>query len=179
MLCAGPTIFDAAVDLASRRNWSVLDATRELIRRGRRGEFEVALSRGSTSAAGCRALHTAKSIVTGGGNGEVVIGSDGFLFLRKEFTYVQSQGVLRSGTPAAGTIIPSMLKFHDDLRRRGIQLIVLPVPAKLSIYPENARISHGRAAPPVNVDRAALFERLSSANVEVVDLLLPMWEARS
>jgi alginate O-acetyltransferase complex protein AlgJ len=63
--------------------------------------------------------------------------------------------------------LPGIVEFHGLLKERGIRLLVVPVPAKASIYPET--LVSGFQASEV----AALtpfFQRLTEAGVEVLDL---------
>lgn len=63
--------------------------------------------------------------------------------------------------------VPGIVEFHTMLKERGIRLLVVPVPAKASIYPE-ALVSGFQAG-----DVAALspfLRRLAEAGVEVLDL---------
>lgn len=63
--------------------------------------------------------------------------------------------------------LPGIVEFHTLLAARGIRLLVVPVPAKASIYPETlvTGFQAGEVAP-----LAPFLKRLSEAGVEVLDL---------
>lgn len=63
--------------------------------------------------------------------------------------------------------LPGILEFHGLLAARGIRLLVVPVPAKASIYPETlvTGFQAGEATP-----LAPFLQRLTEAGVEVLDL---------
>lgn len=63
--------------------------------------------------------------------------------------------------------LPGILEFHGLLAARGIRLLVVPVPAKASIYPETlvTGFQAGEVTP-----LAPYLQRLTEAGVEVLDL---------
>lgn len=63
--------------------------------------------------------------------------------------------------------LPSMVEFHELLRAKGIDLIVVPVPAKAAIYPDklDARFAPGDPAP-----LTPLIERMRAKGLRVIDL---------
>jgi hypothetical protein len=89
-------------------------------------------------------LPRVQSVITGvlrGGNEQAYLGRDNWLFYRSDVDYVISQGFLdptlmKRRTRTIG-IQPDPIKaitdFRDQLARRGIDLIIMPVPVKPSI----------------------------------------------
>ena len=63
--------------------------------------------------------------------------------------------------------IPSILEFHALLAKRGIRLILVPIPAKAGIYPDKLATGFkpGEAEP-----LAPLLERIRAGGVNVIDL---------
>jgi alginate O-acetyltransferase complex protein AlgJ len=63
--------------------------------------------------------------------------------------------------------LPGIIEFHGLLRERGVELVVVPVPAKASIYPEAfvAGFEPGEVAA-----LAPFLARLEAAGVEAIDL---------
>ncbi|NNE91451.1 MAG: hypothetical protein HKN23_07370 [Verrucomicrobiales bacterium] len=62
--------------------------------------------------------------------------------------------------------VPSMVEFNNLLKERGIELIVVPVPAKASIYP--GKLAAG-FAPGDPVALAPIFERLKVEGINAID----------
>ena len=86
----------------------------------------------------------------GAGNEQVYLGRDGWLFYRPDVDYVTGPGFLtppalhrRAQSATDGHPSPqpdprlAILDFHRQLKARGIQLILLPVPAKPMLDPEH------------------------------------------
>lgn len=71
--------------------------------------------------------------------------------------------------------VPGIVEFHGLLAERGIRLLVVPVPAKASIYPE--ALVPGFGAGEVAA-LAPFLQRLGEAGVEVLDLEPHFLEAR-
>lgn len=63
--------------------------------------------------------------------------------------------------------LPGIVEFHGLLKERGIRLLVVPVPAKASIYPETL-VSGFQAGDVAAL--APFLQRLTEAGVEVLDL---------
>ncbi len=66
--------------------------------------------------------------------------------------------------------------FRDELRYRGIELLLVPIPGKPSIYPEQiAKGFYGQPSSP----SIKLIEDLRKRDFQVVDLFTPMLEAKA
>lgn len=85
------------------------------------------------------------------------------------------------GSPAPPSDDPAevIVDFRDQLRRSGRELLVVPVPAKLAVYPEMAT-GVGSTPPGVRLDAAvvAFGSELARRGVRVVDLMPDFLEAR-
>lgn len=113
--------------------------------------------------------------VLGAGNEQVYVGRDGWLFYRPDVEYVTGAPFLdperirhlaRSDRHADS--IPAILGFRDQLAARGIELIIVPAPSKLTI--EGEMLS--RAVPnsiTQNSSFPAWKSRLETARVKVFD----------
>jgi hypothetical protein len=66
--------------------------------------------------------------------------------------------------------------FHDKLKQRGIELLLVPIPGKPSIYPE--LLDPSLAAPPASPTEALIAE-LRKRGIDVVDLFEPLRKAKS
>ncbi len=101
-------------------------------------------------------------------------GPDGWLFLASELRFLAkaefwgeaARGGSR-GKPADP--LPAILDFHRQLKERGIELVLVPVPPKAAIYPEKFSAAAGvtiAAAPYLR----AFYEQLRAGGVDVLDL---------
>ena len=104
--------------------------------------------------------------------------ADGWLFFAAEFRLLslgrfwgdEAPKVSRSHKPELADPIPAILDFQKQLKARGIELLVVPVPPKAAIYAE--KITPGF---DVRTDDAApvlrrFYEELRSAGIDVLDL---------
>ncbi|MFN2621498.1 MAG: hypothetical protein ABR611_01520 [Chthoniobacterales bacterium] len=107
-----------------------------------------------------------------------VAGSDGWLFFGGELRLLSlgrfwgndAAKVSRAHKPDLADPIPAILDFQQQLKARGIELLVVPVPPKASVYPE--KIVSGfdvRAKDPAPVLHQ-FYEELRAAGVDVLDL---------
>ena len=129
------------------------------------------------------------------GNRKVLVGRDGWLFHRPGVQALTGRG------PVLGPVhsvakdpslrewtgpIPVIREFADQLRERGLRLVLVPVPDKAAVRPDRLP-GAGGSGPPVRLrhpDWHALVDSLRGA-VEVVDLRAPLpylrddthWEA--
>lgn len=71
--------------------------------------------------------------------------------------------------------LPAILDFHEQLRKAGIELLVMPVPAKAAVYPEaiSSEIPKAGTSPPPRVDQShqQFYTLLKQQGVKVIDLL--------
>lgn len=107
----------------------------------------------------------------------LLVGPDGWLFLGEEADLLAPRD--RTSSPVRDSVqvsIPedrrrAILELRDQLASGGVELLFLPVPAKLAIYPERF-IGGELADPPVRLDDGArrFYRDLEAAGVNVVDL---------
>ena len=137
-------------------------------------QYETAIE--DTSLLRAALLAPAQEVLTRwfrAGNEKVIVGRDGWLFYSGDFEYLANPGFLQPGRmrkrelagahpdPAA-----AIGKFADDLRARGIRLIVIPVPAKPLVYGDKL----GAGGDPRNNKSFAEFKaRVESLGVTVLD----------
>jgi len=107
-----------------------------------------------------------------------IVGAEGWLFLASDIRFLSvgqfwggdAVKVSRAHKPEAADPIPAIVDFHDELKRRGIDLVVLPVPPKAAIYPEKILADidlHGQPADPL---LARFYDELRGRGIDVVDL---------
>src|ERR1041384_2753492 len=92
-----------------------------------------------------------------------VAGSDGWLFFGGELRLLSvgkfwgddARKVSRAHKPELADPIPAILDFQQQLKARGIELLVVPVPPKAAVYPEKIVAGYNAAAN----DPAAMLHR--------------------
>src|SRR6266511_4306686 len=111
-------------------------------------------------------------------NGAAVIkGADGWFFLSSDIRFLSvgqfwgadAAKVSRAHKPESADPIPAIVDFHEQLKQRGIDLLLVPVPPKATIYPEKILPDvdlHGETAAPF---LARFYDELRQREIDVVD----------
>ncbi|MDA2926443.1 hypothetical protein MYX78_04295 [Acidobacteria bacterium AH-259-G07] len=110
---------------------------------------------------------------------KVLLGRDGWLFYRPDVQYLVEPYRLSETHHAAGDDpFSAITTFRDQLSRRGIRLMIVPIPGKASIYPD--KLTRRAAAPDRSISSHTLelISRLKKAGVEVIDLFEPFRRLR-
>lgn len=128
--------------------------------------FESELDEASLLARAIRPWIQRGLLAYGQGNRKVVVGRGGWLFFRPTVEH-------HTGRPIPldedkGRPLTAILAYHRALAARGIELIVVPVPTKLSLHPE--QLWPGSSEPVANPAFEPFLARLREAGVTVVDL---------
>jgi alginate O-acetyltransferase complex protein AlgJ len=115
----------------------------------------------------------------------VVAGRDGWLFFGESLRHVglekfwgeEAARVCRAQKAEWADPAPAIVKFHNELKRLGIELLLAPVPPKVLTYPDklDARFSPGKRLDP---GLAAFYQTLEKEGVTVFDLLPQFMAAR-
>jgi len=120
-----------------------------------------------------------------------VLGLDRWLFYRPDLRYVVEPDRPDLGDPHSTWVPPhdgrtqrdhvaqAILHFRDLLAERGITLLVLPVPGKPSVYPDQLTRRHTAEPAPFASPTFELIARLRREQVEVVDLFSVFAEGRT
>jgi hypothetical protein len=114
-------------------------------------------------------------------------GVDGWLFLSADIRFLslgrfwgtEAAKVSRARKPEAADPIAAIVDFHQQLKQLGIELLLLPVPSKVAIYPEKILPDvdlHGQSAAPF---LARFYGELRAAGIEVLDLTSLMIENKN
>ena len=117
------------------------------------------------------------------GNEKVYVGRKGWLFYRPDVEYVTGPGFLsrrhaRSRTQAAREWdsvprhdpVGAIAGFNDQMKARGIRLIVMPTPVKPSIHPEKLSRAYRASGDAVeNPSFDDFLKRLRARGIEVFD----------
>jgi SGNH hydrolase-like domain, acetyltransferase AlgX len=111
-------------------------------------------------------------------------GADGWLFFAGELRLLslgrfwgdEARKVSRAHKPELADPIPAIVDFQQQLKARGIDLLVVPVPPKAAIYPEkilpDIKISASDTAPMLR----RFYDELRKAQIEVLDLTTALSE---
>jgi len=107
----------------------------------------------------------------------VAVGRDGWLFFVPELRFLSTgpfwgdaaQTASRAPRPDARDPIPAILDVHRQLQEQGVKLLLVPVPAKASIYP--GRLIEGASSQP-RTDQVLqdFYQLLRHEGVDVLDL---------
>ncbi len=130
---------------------------------------------------------------TGVGSEQVYLGDDGWLFFSDSVDHLTGPGFLEtaylvkraaSGSEWVSAPQPdprlAIIDFHQQLKLRNIELVVMPVPVKASIHPEKlTRSLEASAAPVHNASFSRFLEDLETNGVMVFDPSAALLEAKS
>lgn len=110
-----------------------------------------------------------------------IAGADkNWLFLRRELVHLGAgdlAGADLAKVNAEGTDpLPVIAKYHEDLKALGVELLLVPVPAKAAIYPEKLSDKIDSKTVP---RMGAFLGKLKAAGVESLDLEAVFLEARA
>src|SRR3954471_14197759 len=107
-----------------------------------------------------------------------IAGNDGWLFFGGELRLLSlgkfwgndAAKVSRAHKPDLADPVPAILDFQQQLKARGIELLVVPVPPKASVYPEkivpNSDVRTKDPAPVLH----QFYDELRATGVDVLDL---------
>lgn len=107
-----------------------------------------------------------------------VAGADGWLFFGGELRLLSlgrfwgddAAKVSRAHKPELADPVPAILDFQQQLKARGIELLVVPVPPKASIYPEKIVPGFDVRTKDPAPELHRFYEELRAAGVDVLDL---------
>jgi SGNH hydrolase-like domain, acetyltransferase AlgX len=156
-------IFQTAADLVHGRRPQVLDVFTARPTRANLRAFERRLEDSSLAARAARPWMQLAWFTGFQNAGEtVIVGRDGWLFYRPDMRYLVEP-------PPPADPLQAILAFRDQLAARGIRLMVLAVPGKPSIYPEEltSRVDGTRLFRSPTLDLLASLHR---AGIEAPDL---------
>lgn len=118
---------------------------------------------------------------------DALLGQEGWMFFVPElralsigpFWGPEAIKVSRSSKPEYADPLPAIVDFSDQLKKAGIELLVVPVPAKAAVVPE--RLDGAAAAPTkqrFDPYQRQFYDLLKESGVTVIDLL-PRFVAQS
>lgn len=117
----------------------------------------------------------------GQGNEKVVVGHDGWLFFRPGVDSLTGRPLLDTDhlqmrfeghelweTPVQPDPLKAIVDFHNQLKRRGVELILVPIPVKPSIHGDKLS-GNSFPIPPVNQDWEKFLGQLKELDITVFD----------
>lgn len=123
----------------------------------------------------------------GVGNEKVYVGQRGFLFYRPGVDYLTGRPFLDPDVlqrrrlagpsydaPPKPDPRPALLDFGDQLKERGIRLLILPTPTKAQLYPD----ALGASGTPQNASFPEFRTTLEEAGIQVLDPLPALQKVR-
>jgi alginate O-acetyltransferase complex protein AlgJ len=111
-------------------------------------------------------------------NVSAMSGADGWLFLTSELRFL-AQGKFwgdaaakasRGRKPEWADPIPAIVDFHRQLHERGIELLLVPVPAKAAMYPDKLGLEASLGAASTAPYLQEFYKELRARDVQVLDL---------
>lgn len=113
----------------------------------------------------------ARFALLGDAGPKTILGRDGWLFYRPGVRYLIEPWPPQAGCGVGqGDPVPAILDFRDQLDGRGIELLVVPVPGKASVYPEMLTERAPAPGQPLAGHTRKIIAQLEEAGVAVVDL---------
>ncbi|MBL9135657.1 MAG: hypothetical protein JNK85_07310 [Verrucomicrobiales bacterium] len=176
-ICAGGLVLQTAIELSRGEPVGALQVFHQRPTAANLRAYEHSLEDASVLARTVRPWFQFIQFVGLRDGGEkTLIGRDGWLFYKPGCDALISRAPHPSGTNQDP--VRAIVAWRDALATRGIQLLVLPVPNKESIYPD--RLTSRNPPPPGVLSPVTrdLFARLKSSGVEVVDLFALFSESR-
>lgn len=195
MLCCmlAPALLQAAAEI---RATGGIETARELLRlapiltdasfASSREAFEERLESRSLIVRWARRLHAPLvDELLARGNAKVVFGRENWLFYRQAVDYVTGPPIASQrarrllATPATGgDPLTAIVDFHRQLRTAGVELLLVPVPVKPTLYPERLWPGADPHGLPTNRGFSAFVAALERAGVQVIDLAPALLRAK-
>jgi alginate O-acetyltransferase complex protein AlgJ len=119
-----------------------------------------------------------------------IAGADGWLFFTPElraltvgkFWAEQAPKVSRSSKPQYADPLAAIVDFNDQLHKSGIELLIVPVPAKAVVYPEKisklATVADAKMSSQLDPSHQEFYELLRERGVSLLDLTARFIEQR-
>ncbi len=116
-----------------------------------------------------------------GDTGEKALtGREGWWFYKPDARYLTERCLDDSEKQTGPRVaVSAIVSFRDQLARRGIHLLVVPVPGKPSVYPDMLTRRAAACDPRAHGHTREVLKDLAAAGVETIDLLDVFAEARA
>lgn len=108
---------------------------------------------------------------------------DRWLFYRQDVEFLVQPSPFDVRAAKLDNPVVAITKFRDQLKAKGVELLVVVVPGKPSIYPERLTGNDGihpvMAGGDYRGHGKMILDTLSSLGFNTVDLYTPLWKAKS
>ena len=111
-----------------------------------------------------------EKVVLGAGEGR-------WLFYRQDVEFLVQPSPLDVRSAKLDNPIQAILKFRDQLKKKGVELLVVVTPGKPSIYPE--RLTGASGEKPIASHGKAILDSLTKLGLNTVDLYTPLHAAKA
>jgi hypothetical protein len=111
--------------------------------------------------------------------GEKVVlgtGEGRWLFYRQDVEFLVQPSPLDVRSAKLDNPIQAILKFRDQLKKKGVELLVVVTPGKPSIYPE--RLTGASGEKPIASHGKSILDSLTKLGLNTVDLYTPLLAAK-
>lgn len=115
-------------------------------------------------------LEKEKTAAVAGENGWLFFTAELRLFFVGRFWGNEAAQVSRAHKPELADPLPAIVDFHQQLKARGIELLVVPVPPKTVIYPEKIVLPEFAGTISTAAALQGFYDELRGAGVDVLDL---------
>jgi hypothetical protein len=115
-------------------------------------------------------LEKTKAAAVAANDGWIFFGGELRLLAVGKFWGDDARKVSRAHKPELADPIPAILDFQQQLKARGIELLVVPVPPKASVYPDKIVAGYNAAANDPALMLHRFYQELAAAGVDVLDL---------
>ena len=111
-------------------------------------------------------------------SGEKCAGRPGrWLFYRQDVEFLVQPSPLDVRSAKLDDPIRAILEFRDQLKKKGVELLVVITPGKPSVYPE--RLTGSADTVAVFGHGKKILDSLAALGLNTVDLYTPLWAAKS
>ena len=111
-----------------------------------------------------------EKVVLGAGEGR-------WLFYRQDVEFLVQPSPLDVRSAKLDNPIQAILKFREQLKKKGVELLVVITPGKPSIYPE--RLTGASGEKPIASHGKAILDSLTKLGLNMVDLYTPLLAAKA
>lgn len=105
------------------------------------------------------------------------LSSSPWLFYRQDVEFLVQPSPLDVRSAKLDNPISAISKFREQLKAKGVELLVVIVPGKPSIYPE--RLTGKDASAPTFGHGKKILDSLTALGFNTVDLYTPLWNAKA
>ena len=109
---------------------------------------------------------------------DTTVSSDRWLYYRQDVEFLVQPSPLDVRSAKLDNPVQAILKFRDQLKAKGVELLVVIVPGKPSIYPERLTGRKSRAGNSIRSHGKVILDSLAKLGLHTVDLYTPLLTAK-